>query len=56
MSFGSLRRKPNSSKTSLQGRGEQGRDLRTKALLRDLGTKLECQHRVFVRSGKTLWR
>ena len=35
-----------------EGRGEQRRGLRTKALIRDLGTRLECRQRVFVRSGK----
>ena len=37
-----------------EGRGEQRRGLRTKALIRDLGTRLECRQRVFVRTGKTL--
>ena len=37
-----------------EGRGEQRRGLRTKALMRDLGTRLACRHRVFVRTGKTL--
>ena len=38
-------------------RGEQRRrGLRTKALMRDLGTRLECRQRVFVRTGKTLWK
>ena len=39
-----------------KGRGEQRRGLRTKVLMRDLGTRLECRHRVFVRTGKTLWK
>ena len=39
-----------------EGRGEQRRGLRTKALMRDLGTRLECRQRVFVRTGKTLWK
>ena len=30
--------------------------LRTKTLMRDLGTRLECRQRVFVRTGKTLWK
>ena len=38
-----------------QIRGKQHRGLRTKALMRDLGTRLECRHRVFVRTEKTLW-
>ena len=37
-----------------EGRGKQRRGLRTKALMRDLGTRLECRQRVFVRTGKTL--
>ena len=39
-----------------EGRGEQRRGLRTKALTRDLETRLESRHRVFVRTGKTLWK
>ena len=39
-----------------EGRSEQRRGLRTKALMWDLGTRLECRHRVFVRTGKTLWK
>ena len=41
-----------------EGRGEQRGSLRTKALMQDLGTRLEYQHRdsVFVRTGKTLWK
>ena len=39
-----------------EGRSEQHRGLRTKALMRDLGTRLECRHRVFVRTGKVLWK
>ena len=39
-----------------EGRSEERRGLRTKALMRDLGTRLECRHRVFVRTGKTLWK
>ena len=39
-----------------EGRGEQRRGLRTKASMRDLGTRLACRHRVFVRTGKTLWK
>ena len=35
-----------------EGRGEQRCCLRTKALMRDLGARLECRHRVFVRTGK----
>ena len=39
-----------------EGRDEQRRGLRTKALMRDLGTcMLACRHRV-VRTGKTLWK
>ena len=34
------------------GQGEQRRGLRTKALMRDLGTRLECRHRVFASTGK----
>ena len=37
-----------------EGQAEQRRGLRTKALMRDLRTRLECRHRVFVRTGKTL--
>ena len=37
-----------------EGRGEQRRRLHTKALMRDLGTRLECRHRGFIRTGKTL--
>ena len=37
-----------------EGRHEQRRVLRTKALMRDLGTKLECRQRVFVRTGKNI--
>ena len=37
-----------------QGRGEQRLGLRTKALMRDLGTRHECRRRVFVKTGKTL--
>ena len=37
-----------------KGRGEQRRRLRTKALMRDLGTRLECRQRAFVKTGKTL--
>ena len=33
-----------------EGRGEQRRGLRTKALMRDLGTRLECRQKVFVRT------
>ena len=39
-----------------QSRGKQHRGLRTKALMWDLGTRLECRHRVFARTGKTLWK
>ena len=39
-----------------EGRSEQRRGLRTKALMRDLGTRFECRHRVFVKTGKTLWK
>ena len=39
-----------------KGRGEQRRGLRTKVLMRDLGTRLECRHGVFVGTGKTLWK
>ena len=39
-----------------EGRGEQRRGLRTKALMRVLGTRLECRQRVFERTGKTLWK
>ena len=39
-----------------EGRGEQRRRLRMKALMRDLETRLECRQRVFVRTGKTLWK
>ena len=39
-----------------EGRGEQRRGLRTKVLMRDLGTRLECRHGVFVGTGKTLWK
>ena len=39
-----------------EGRGEQRRGLHTKALMRDLGTRLECRQRAFVRTGKTLWK
>ena len=35
-----------------EGRGEQRRGLRTKALMRDLGTTLACRHRVFVTTEK----
>ena len=38
-----------------EGRGEQRRGLRTKPLMRDLGTRLNCQQKVF-RTGKTLWK
>ena len=36
-----------------EGRGEQRRGLHTKALMRDLRTRLECRQRVFVRTEKT---
>ena len=36
-----------------EGRGEQQRGLCTKALMWDLGTRLECQQIVF---GKALWK
>ena len=39
-----------------EGRGELRRGLCTKALMRDLGNRLECRQRVFVRTGKTLWK
>ena len=39
-----------------RGPAEQRCGLRMKALMRDLGTRLECRHRVFVRTGKTLWK
>ena len=39
-----------------EGRGEQRRGLRSKALMRDLGTRLECRQRGLVRTGKTLWK
>ena len=43
-----------------EGRHEQHRGLRKKALMRDLGTRLKCRHGVFVRTvvitGKTLWK
>ena len=35
-----------------RSRGKQHRGLCTKALMRALGTRLECQHRVFVRTEK----
>ena len=37
-----------------EGRREQRGGLRMKAKMRDLGTRLECRQRVFVRTGKTL--
>ena len=37
-----------------RSRGKQHRGLRTKGLMQDLGTKLECRRRVFVRNEKTL--
>ena len=40
----------------VKGRSEQRRSLHTKALMRDLGTRLECRQRVFVRTGKTFWK
>ena len=33
------------SESGAEGRGEQRRGLRTKALMRDLGTRLECRQR-----------
>ena len=39
-----------------EGRCEQRRGLRTKALMRDLGTRHECRQRGLVRTGKTLWK
>ena len=39
-----------------EGRHEQRRGLCTKALMRDLETRLACRHRVFVRIKKTLWK
>ena len=39
-----------------EGRGEQRCGLCRKALMWDLGTRLECRHRGFVRTGKTLWK
>ena len=36
-----------------EGRGEQRRGLRTKALMRDLGARLECQQRVFVKAWRS---
>ena len=39
-----------------QGQGEQRRGFRTKALMRDLGTRGECRQRVFVRTRTTLWK
>ena len=39
-----------------EGRGEQRRGLGTKALMRDLGTRLECRQRAFVRTRQTLWK
>ena len=41
-----------SSSRGAEGRAEQRRGLRTKALMRDLETRLECRQRVFVRTGK----
>ena len=35
--------------------GEQPLGLRTKPLMLDLGTRLECRQRGLVRTGKTLW-
>ena len=37
-----------------EGRGEQGRGLRTKSLTRDLGTRLQCRQRDLVRTGKNI--
>ena len=39
-----------------QSRGKQHRGLRTKALMQDLGTGLECPHRFFCKTEKTLWK
>ena len=39
-----------------EGPSEQCRGLLMKALMQDLGTRLECRHRVFVKNGKTLWK
>ena len=52
MIFGQLA----SAAREAEGQGEQRRGLRTKALMRDLGTRLECGQRVFVRTGKPLWK
>ena len=42
-----------------QSRGKKHRGLHTKALMRDLGTRLECRQRVFVGTekhcGKNQW-
>ena len=55
-----IRALPSSGKVEMyqgaEGRGEQRPGLCTKALMRDLGTILECRDRVFVRTGRTLWK
>ena len=42
------------SRSGGRSRGKQHRGLRTKALMRGLETRLECRHKVFVRTEKTL--
>ena len=37
-----------------EGRGEQRRGSRTKALMRDLGTRLECRHKSFCKNWKNI--
>ena len=37
-----------------EGRGEQRRGLRTKALMRDLGIRLECQQNSFCKNWKNI--
>ena len=39
-----------------EDQGEHPRGLRTKALMRNLGTRLEYRQLVFVRTGKRLWK
>ena len=39
-----------------EGQGEQRCCLRTKALMRNLGTRIKRRQRVFVRTGKGLWK
>ena len=46
----------NSFTREAEGRDEQRRILHMEALMQDMGTGVDCRHRVFVRTGKTLWK